>query len=357
MSIFHQLLELLNKEQGFILATIVKAEGSAIEYLGEKILFDLDHNIIINQLEDSIAAFVKKQVKNLSIDKAKAFTFTLSKGEDTIEIFLEKNIPAPKAVVFGAGHISQPTCKLLKMIGFHVTVIDDRIDFANKSRFPDADTIIVDSFENAVQKITVDNNTWLFFLTRGHRYDYLCLEKLIDKNAAFFGMMGSKSRAAITRKQLKDAGFSQETIEKLHSPIGLDIGGQTPEELAISIVSQVISLKSKRIDSHFSKEILDAIVDNPDNIAGAMVTIIKRAGSAPRDVGTRMFVFADGRIVGTIGGGCVEAEVRQKALEIIDSGKPIIYTVSLTADQIEDEGMVCGGKLEVFIEKMPPLHR
>ncbi len=101
-----------------------------------------------------------------------------------------------------------------------------------------------------------------------------------------------------------------------------------------------------------SKEVIKAITSGHEDIPRALVTIVKRTGSAPRDVGTKMLVLADGRIIGTIGGGCVEAEIRQKALEVIDTGQATIYTVVLTANQAEDEGMVCGGKIEVFIENI-----
>src|SRR5690554_8060647 len=95
-----------------------------------------------------------------------------------------------------------------------------------------------------------------------------------------------------------------------------------------------------------SKEVIEAIVSGYEDTPKALVTIVKRIGSAPRGVGTKMLVLADGRIIGTIGGGCVEAEIRQKALEVIDTKKPTTATVVLTADQAEEEGMVCGGKIE-----------
>ncbi len=101
-----------------------------------------------------------------------------------------------------------------------------------------------------------------------------------------------------------------------------------------------------------SIEVINAVVKGYEDIPKALVTIVKRTGSAPRDVGTKMLVLADGRIIGTIGGGCVEAEVRQKALEVIDTDKPIIHKISLTINEAENEGMVCGGKVEVFIEKV-----
>ncbi|KUO51040.1 MAG: hypothetical protein APF76_16215 [Desulfitibacter sp. BRH_c19] len=101
-----------------------------------------------------------------------------------------------------------------------------------------------------------------------------------------------------------------------------------------------------------TKDVINAIVNGYEDIPKALVTIVKRTGSAPRDVGTKMLVLADGRIVGTIGGGCVEAEIRQKALEVIDTGKATIHTIVLTANHAEEEGMVCGGKVEVFIENI-----
>lgn len=247
MTAFCQLLEALKNEKRVVLVTIIKEYGDTKGLVGKKILCDFSGEVYYSDLSPKLTHALTIFVHKLLADKKMAGTFQMAVDKGEFEIYLEKYVPAPKAVIFGAGHVSQPTCHLLKMIGFHVTVIDDRSSFANSQRFPDADEIITDSFENAINQINIDENTWVILVTRGHKYDFLCLERLMDKDMAYLGMMGSKSRAAITKKQLAEAGYSKENIARLKCPVGLDIGGQSPEELAVSIAAQIIAIKSGKI--------------------------------------------------------------------------------------------------------------
>ncbi len=244
MNAFHRLAAMVNKGDSAVLVTVISEKENMQNLVGKKILYDIKGNKIVDELPENLTQKITEHINSYLSEKATTKTITLKVDEVEYEIYMEKYIPVPKAIIFGAGHVSQPTSHLLKLIGFHVTVIDDRSSFANRERFPHADTIIVDSFESALNKIEVDANTWIILVTRGHRYDFLCLEKLIEKDFAYIGMMGSKTRAALTKKQLVDKGISREAVEKLYCPIGLDIGGKTPEELAVSIVSEIIAVKS-----------------------------------------------------------------------------------------------------------------
>jgi len=244
---FYQLSKALRSQKRVVLVTIIKEYGDTKGLVGKKILCDFSGEVYYSDLSPKLTHELTLFVHKLSVDKKITGTFQMAVDEGEFEIYLEKYIPAPKAVIFGAGHVSQPTCHLLKMIGFHVTVIDDRSSFANSQRFPDADEIIVDIFENAINQINIDENTWVILVTRGHKYDFLCLERLMEKDMAYLGMMGSKSRAAITKRQLAEAGYSKENIARLKCPVGLDIGGQSPEELAVSIAAQIIAIKSGKI--------------------------------------------------------------------------------------------------------------
>ena len=237
----------MESKKRVVLVTVIREHGGAKGFLGRKLLCDFLGEVSYNDFSPELTNQFMNLVHEFLDQEKTALTFQMATAQGEFEIYLEKYIPAPKALIFGAGHVSQPTSHLLKMIGFHVTVIDDRGSFANKNRFPDADEIVVEGFEKALEQITIDENTWVILVTRGHKYDYMCLEKLIGKNTAFLGMIGSKSRAAITRRQLREAGFSEDNIAKLNCPVGLDIGGQNPEELAVSITSQIIAIKSGKI--------------------------------------------------------------------------------------------------------------
>lgn len=190
-----------------------------------------------------------------------------------------------------------------------------------------------------------------------------CLTEIFRKPYAYVGMMGSKKRAAIVKKDLEEAGFSQETISGLHSPIGLAIGGQTPEEIALSVISEIVKCKNERTGcTQVDKEVLDALIEaakqETDTQASdekyILCTIIKKNGSAPRGVGTQMLVSSDNRIIGTIGGGCAEAEVISHCRRLFrkQEFKCALMDVSMNTDDAEKEGMVCGGSISVLLEQI-----
>ena len=159
---------------------------------------------------------------------------------------------------------------------------------------------------------------------------------------------------AIVKKDLEESGFSQETISGLHSPIGLAIGGQTPEEIALSVISEIVKCKNERTScTQVDNEVLDALIEASDG-KYILCTIIKKNGSAPRGVGTQMLVSSDNRIIGTIGGGCAEAEVISHCRRLFrkQEFKCGLMDVSMNTDDAEKEGMVCGGSISVLLEQI-----
>lgn len=147
--------------------------------------------------------------------------------------------------LFGAGHVSQSVARLAHSVGFKVVVVDDRSEFANRKRFGEVDEILVpQSYENSFQTLTIDRNSYLVIVTRGHLHDRLVLAKALRTKAGYIGMIGSKrKRDAIYESLLKD-GYQPFDVERVHSPIGLDIGAETPEEIAVSIVSELIASRA-----------------------------------------------------------------------------------------------------------------
>jgi xanthine dehydrogenase accessory factor len=133
--------------------------------------------------------------------------------------------------------------RLAKMCDFRVTVIDDRATFANKERFPDADSVVVDSFESAVQKLNVGSRTYLVLVTRAHSYDVFALRHLVGKEPAYIGMIGAQRRVWAVFKLLHDEGYSADLIEKVRAPIGVDIAAETPAEIAVSIMAEIINVR------------------------------------------------------------------------------------------------------------------
>ena len=270
-------------------------------------------------------------------------------------IYRERIGRTPKMIICGAGHVSMPIIRMGKMLGFTVTVIEDRPKFADHARASGADQVLCEPFSDGLSKIRGDSDSWFIIVTRGHRYDTECLEAILQKPYAYVGMMGSRRRVAIVKDQLEVKGVCREALDGVHTPIGLKIGAETPEEIAVSVMAEIIQVKNAgSAKGGYSPELLDAVLDPDDSREQVLATIISRKGSAPRSVGTKMLIRADGTTVDTIGGGCIESEVIQKALLMMraeDEGFRLC-TVDMTADAAEDEGMVCGGVVEVMLEKV-----
>ena len=271
-------------------------------------------------------------------------------------VLIEPFFPKPRLIVFGGGHIAKPLVEFASKVGFTVTVIDDRPYFANSTRFPEAEKVFCEDFKNSFNLIKFKESDFVVIVTRGHRHDGLVLREVLNHNLSYIGMIGSKRRVKGMMEELISEGYSKEALDKVNSPIGLDIGAVTPEEIAISIVSQLISFKNKKnIKANsfsypeFDKEVTLEI-SKKTSIPRAILTIISSKGSVPRKSGAKMVTYLDGRSLGSIGGGCSEAEVLTKSRSIMDNNGFLIQQVDMTGDVAESIGMVCGGVMDVLIE-------
>ncbi len=278
------------------------------------------------------------------------------RDQDVWEV-AEPFFPKERLIILGGGHVALPVAEFGARVGFLVTVVDDRLSFANPGRFPMADQVICDEFGHAIENLKIQESDYICILTRGHRHDAECLRKIGQgKEPAYLGMIGSRRRVAIVKQELLDEGYDPERMSHLRSPIGLKIGGVTPEEIAISIMAEIIQIKrmdreDKRIinRSDLDFAVLKRLAEEEDE-PKAVVTVIASHGSSPRGAGAMMIVYRDGRILGSIGGGCSEAAVLEKARHIIGTGRYQVIHVDLTGDAAEDEGMVCGGVMDVLVE-------
>lgn len=257
-------------------------------------------------------------------------------------------------VICGGGHVSQQVVELAKRVGFQVTVLEDRPYFADRVRELGADLVICDAFSQSLEQIPGSMDTYFLVLTRGHRYDRECLEKILHKPYAYVGMMASRGRSALLKKQMAEDGFDGKALEEIHTPVGVSIHAETPEEIAVSIVAELIQTKNQtRKTAGYDLLLMEYLTGTREpEQQKVLATIIARRGSAPRSVGTKMLVLGDGRIIDTIGGGCVESEIQHQCLRLLREGKDSskIVRADMTAAQAEDEGMVCGGTIDVFLE-------
>lgn len=150
---------------------------------------------------------------------------------------------SPVVYVFGAGHISLFLSKVAAMVDFSVTIIDDRAEFANGERFPDAERIMVDPFEEVFDKLDFSGKEYIVIVTRGHAYDAVVLEEVMKRPARYVGMIGSRRKTRIIMEHLKEKGIDPVRLASVHSPIGLDINAETPEEIAVAIVAEMIGAR------------------------------------------------------------------------------------------------------------------
>ena len=283
------------------------------------------------------------------------------KDSENETYLIEPYFPEPRLIILGGGHIAKPLAEFGSKAGFSVTVIDDRPSFANANRFPTAEKIICESFDHCFDFISLNKSAYVVIVTRGHRHDMDCLRQVLKHNTAYVGMIGSKRRVKSVMEQMASEGYPQEKLNKVNAPIGFEIGAVTPEEIAFSIISQVISYRrlgditnvtTNRIKINwpeFDHEVLNELCKK-ENSSKAIITIISTKGSVPRKEGAKMLVWPYGKVLGSIGGGCSEGEVINNAREVLRSGGYQVQSIDMTGTIAEDEGMVCGGIMDVIIE-------
>lgn len=285
-----------------------------------------------------------KDIMN-EIDMKKGTCVTMAGGK---EIFTEEISGKPKLIICGGGHIALPLSRLGKMLEFEVVVIDNRTEFTNRERFPYVDRVICGEFEEALDAENINSSTYIVIVTRGHKDDRRCLKKVIRSNSAYIGMIGSRSKVAFIFNDLKDEGYKEEELNRVHSPIGLKIGAQTPEEISISIFAEIIHVKNKNLSCSIEDDIMNAIECAKEDMV--LATIVEKKGSSPRGIGAKMLVLKDGKYIGTVGGGSVENAVYEEARELIGMKKCHIETYDLSNSKAATLGMACGGTVRVFFE-------
>lgn len=274
---------------------------------------------------------------------------------DGEKVFSEMLGSEKKIVLCGAGHVSMSVISIAKMIGFHVTAIDDREQFIKNALDRGADEGVCSGFADALAEIPGDQDTYFIIVTSGHRSDSECLLSIVDKPHAYIGMIGSRRKVGMVKQMLSDAGIPQDIIDSVHTPIGLDIGAETPEEIAVAIMAEIIEVKNrKRNSAGIPSGIMKALLPK-ERKDFVMATIVSKEGSSPRNPGTRMLISETGSITETIGGGQAEARIIERAVEMlaekkIGPARPEIMCVDMTGKVVEGEKSICGGVIEVLLE-------
>jgi xanthine dehydrogenase accessory factor len=191
----------------------------------------------VRQLAEVVSAAVPSLLELDAMGELKPTTHISDKAP---QVFVDPLPGAQRLIIIGAGHVGQALAELGVMLGFRVVVIDDRASFANRERFPGAAEIIVRPFAAAVDSLKLDRNCYLVCVTRGHSFDEIALRTALKQKAGYVGMIGSKRRVRATLERIEADGVDRSLLEQVHAPIGLDIGAETPEEIAVSIMAEII---------------------------------------------------------------------------------------------------------------------
>jgi xanthine dehydrogenase accessory factor len=229
---------MIRQGKDFHLITYLQGEKGSLRVLGHAIL-DVNGNISGGtSLAVASVEKLKSELHNVT------HTAVLPLGDSRIVIDHMRRLKT--LYCFGAGHVAVSTAHLAALVGFRVVVIDDRPEYANAERFPEADKILViQDFNRAFEGLEIDADSFIVIVTRGHQYDRAVLEQALRTSAGYIGMISSRRKREAIYEYLMSQGFNKERLEQVHSPIGINIGGETPGEIAVSIVGELIQVRSQ----------------------------------------------------------------------------------------------------------------
>jgi xanthine dehydrogenase accessory factor len=248
MDIFEEIVAAKKANVPVVLATVIESLGSAPREEGARMLIRADgttagtigggaiEKVIADRAMTLMNApspqFVRYELKDIG----------MSCG-GSMGIFLEPLHPAPRLIIFGAGHIGTALAQIGRMLDFSVVVVDNRPEFANRERLPWADTVIAEDYQSALKKILPLDNAYVIILTHKHAHDFEILERCVQQTFHYLGMIGSKTKVAKAFQQLREKGIGEAVIQRIHAPIGVDIGANTPAEIALSIAAELVAVR------------------------------------------------------------------------------------------------------------------
>lgn len=252
MNLYSEAGKLSNKNQAFALALIIESKGSTPRHSGKMIV--LENGDIIGTIGGGLAEsyVIQEAVKAIADDCSRLVEYKLNSDAKggiqmscggNLKVFIEVNQRKPRLVLIGGGHVNYALSKLVEFLDYELVVVEDREEFCNKERYPFASELHVDPMvDKALSQVKIDSNTYVVIATKD--YDEKSLRAVIDKDPKYIGVIGSKRKVALLMKNMIESGYTKERLSFVHSPIGLDIGTETPEEIAISIVAEILKARS-----------------------------------------------------------------------------------------------------------------
>jgi len=264
MDIYEEIVRLRQQGRRGAVATIVNVRGSIPSFETAKMLIRDDGSIVGTIGGGCVEAEVWQAAREImESEKPRTLTFNLNQNPKhdtglvcggTLDIFIEPVLPPALLYIFGAGHVALSLYSTANRAGFDVTVIDDRENYANRERFPEAKEVIAEDFDQAMSRITPGETSYIVIVTRGHRDDMRVLRWAVQSQARYIGMIGSKRKTITIFRELVKEGIAENLFDRVHAPVGLDIGAITPEEIAVAITAELIAARRRveRVLPHMS---------------------------------------------------------------------------------------------------------
>jgi xanthine dehydrogenase accessory factor len=253
VDVYEEIVALRREGRRGAIATIVNVRGSVPSFETAKMLVRDDGSIFGTVGGGCVEAEVWQAAREvMESEKPRTITFNLNQNPKydtglvcggTLDIFIEPVLPPAKLYIFGAGHVAHSLYRAATTAGFDVTVADDRESYANRERFPDAKEVIAEDFDQAMAKLSPNETSYIVIVTRGHRDDMRVLRWAVQTRARYVGMIGSKRKTITIFRELVKEGLSEALFERVHAPVGFDIGAITPEEIAVAITAELIAAR------------------------------------------------------------------------------------------------------------------
>jgi len=249
--IYQEIVRIRDKGGEAALVTVISASGSTPREEGAKMLVRTDGSIVGTIGGGSVELqIINEAIGIISKGKPRLLRYRLKEGEELgmicggdVEVFVEPIVAEPTLYIFGGGHIAHALAKMAKLVGFKIVVIDDRPEFATPQRFPEVEQILAIDFAKAFSRLKIDRSGYIVIVTHGHSGDEAVLEGALGTKAKYIGMIGSRKKNKTVFSHLLSKGISQGLLDKVHAPIGLKINAQTPEEIAVSILAELIQVR------------------------------------------------------------------------------------------------------------------
>jgi len=252
MKIYEEIIRLKKEGRPSAIATIVQCLGSSPQKEGSKMLVRDDGSIMgtlgggcleAEVIQASLMAIRDGSPRTIPFELTEKYGGLVCGGK--VLVYVEPVLAEPELIILGAGHVGKALSEAARFSGFRVIAVDDRVEYANSTNMPDANEIIVNDFDTPFSRITINSRTYIVIATRGHNHDLEALKAALRTEACYIGLLGSKRKKSLLFKTLLEEGFSENDLKRVVIPVGMPIGSITPEEIAISIMAQIIGLRRK----------------------------------------------------------------------------------------------------------------